>query len=442
MTTASPFSPPHSAEAEQAVLGSILASPELLGDLTGVLATEDFYVPAHQEIFDALIRLADLNGPTDETSVMVELDRQGLLEKLPDGPAYIATLADRGAPAHAHYYAGIVREERLKRDLAKFHMQGLQQIREGGNDANTLVGQAQSGLDEVTDQRSSSDMIKVVDSLMLTMDRMEELGKQDGGITGVPTGFSELDERTSGLHPGQMIVIAARPGVGKSTLGLDWARSAALAHNQTTAIFSLEMSHEEITMRLLSAEGRIPLSHVRTGKLSEDEWGRISRKYAEIADAPLYIDDTPNITMSEIKAKCRRLKQRHDLKLVVIDYLQLMDGDGRANSRQEEVSAISRGCKLLAKELGVAVVVMSQLNRSSEQRADRKPAVSDLRESGAIEQDADMIILLYREDLVDPDSARVGEADIIIGKQRNGPLATIAVAFQGHYSRFRDMGHN
>jgi KaiC/GvpD/RAD55 family RecA-like ATPase len=272
-----------------------------------------------------------------------------------------------------------------------------------------------------------------------TLDEIESIGTRGGQMSGVPTGFIDLDELTQGLHGGQMIVLAARPAIGKSTLGLDLARSASIKHGLTSVIFSLEMSRNEITMRMLSAEARVPLHHMRAGTMGEEEWGRLARRMGEISAAPLFIDDSPNMNMMEIRAKCRRLKQRNELRLIVIDYLQLMSSGKKVESRQQEVSEFSRQLKLLAKELDVPVVAISQLNRGPEQRTDKKPLLSDLRESGSIEQDADMVILLHREDAYDRDHPRQGEADLIVAKHRNGPTKTVTVAFQGHYSRFVDM---
>jgi replicative DNA helicase len=271
------------------------------------------------------------------------------------------------------------------------------------------------------------------------LDEIEAIGSRGGVLTGVPTGFADLDALTNGLHPGQMVVIAARPAVGKSTLALDFARAAAIKNNMATVLFSLEMGRNEITMRLLSAEARVPLSTMRTGQMNDDDWARLARRMSEVADAPLFIDDSPNMTMMEIRAKCRRLKQRNDLKFVIIDYLQLMSSPKRVENRQQEVSDLSRSLKLLAKELDVPVVALSQLNRGPEQRTDKKPLLSDLRESGSIEQDSDVVILLHREDLYERESPRAGEADLIVAKHRNGPTMTVTVAFQGHYSRFMDM---
>jgi len=270
---------------------------------------------------------------------------------------------------------------------------------------------------------------------------MEAIESRGGTLAGVPTGFAELDELTNGLHPGQMVIVAARPAVGKSTLALDFARSAAIKHKLTTAFFSLEMSQTEIVMRLLSAEAQVALNHIRNGKMTEDDWARVVQKTVQVSEAPLFIDDSPNLTMMEIRAKARRLKQRHDLKFVIIDYMQLMTSGKKVENRQVEVSEFSRQIKLLAKELQIPVLALSQLNRGSEQRTDKKPLLSDLRESGSLEQDADMVILLHRDDVYDRETTRVGEADLIVAKHRNGPTATIVTAFQGHYSRFIDMQH-
>jgi replicative DNA helicase len=255
----------------------------------------------------------------------------------------------------------------------------------------------------------------------------------------VPTGFNELDEVTNGLHPGQMIIVAARPGVGKSTLGLDFMRSCSIKHRMGSVIFSLEMSKSEIVMRLLSAEAKIKLSDMRSGRMNDDDWTRLARRMSEISEAPLYIDDSPNLTMMEIRAKARRLRQKADLRLVVVDYMQLMTSGKKHESRQVEVSEFSRHLKLLAKELEVPVVAISQLNRGPEQRTDKKPMLSDLRESGSLEQDADMVILLHRPDAFDRDDPRGGEADFILAKHRNGPTKTVTVAHQLHLSRFSNM---
>ncbi len=290
----------------------------------------------------------------------------------------------------------------------------------------------------MTERRTTEDYVRIEDLLQPTMDELDRIQMNDGH-GGVPTGFEHLDEMLHGLHPGQMIVVAGRPGSGKSTLAMDFARSAAIKHRQPTVIFSLEMSKQDIMMRLFSAEARVKLSDIRAGRMNDDDWRKIALRSSELAEAPLFVDDSPNLTMMEIRAKSRRLKQRHDLKLIVIDYMQLMTSGKRVESRQQEVSEFSRAMKLIAKELDVPVVALSQLNRGPEQRTDKKPMLSDLRESGSIEQDADVVLLVHREDMYERESPRAGEADIIIAKHRNGPTGMATVAFQGHLSRFVDM---
>ncbi|GMA29010.1 hypothetical protein GCM10025874_22630 [Arenivirga flava] len=285
----------------------------------------------------------------------------------------------------------------------------------------------------------TEDYVPLSDAVSTAIDEIEAAKGRDGQMTGVPTGFAELDALTNGLHPGQLILIAARPALGKSTLALDFARAAAIKHGQAAVFFSLEMGRSEIAMRLMSAEASVPLQNMRKGTVDNRDWTTIAQVRGRINDAPLFIDDSPNMTLVEIRAKARRLKQTNDLKLIVIDYLQLMTSGKRVESRQQEVSEFSRALKLLAKELKVPVIALSQLNRGPEQRADKKPAVSDLRESGSLEQDADMVILLHREAAYEKDNPRAGEADLIVAKHRNGPTATVTVGFHGHFSRFADM---
>ena len=306
-------------------------------------------------------------------------------------------------------------------------------------EVDALVDKAQAEVYAVSDGNTAEDYVTFSEALEATVNEIDANANRPDGVYGVPTDFIEFDELTGGLHPGQMIVIAARPGVGKSTLALDFARSAAIHHNQCTVFFSLEMSRTELAMRILSAEGTISMSRLKKGDLDQDGWTQLANLQGKINGAPLFIDDSPNMTLMEIRAKCRRLKQRHELKMVVRDYLQLMSSGKKVESRQQEVSECSRSLKLLAKELEVPVIALSQLNRGSEQRTDKRPMISDLRESGSIEQDADMVILLHREDMYNPDTDRVGEADMMIAKHRGGPTRTIPLAFSGKYSRFANM---
>ena len=434
--------PPQDEGAEQSVLGAMLLSKDAIADVVEVIRGADFYRPAHELIYEAVLDLYGRGEPVDAITVAAELTRAGDLARIGGAP-YLHTLV-AGVPvaANAGYYAAIVREKAILRRLVAAGTKIVQIGYAAEGQVDDVVDQAQAEVYNVTDRRASEDYAPLADLMELTIDELEAIGNRDGAMAGVPTGFAELDELTNGLHAGQMVIVAARPAVGKSTLGLDIARSASIRHGLTSCIFSLEMSRTEITMRLLSAEARIPLNHMRNGKMSDDDWNKLVRKMGEVSEAPLFIDDSPNLTMMEIRAKARRLKQRHDLRLIIVDYLQLMTSGKKVESRQLEVSEFSRQIKLLAKELEVPVIAISQLNRGSEQRTSKRPLLSDLRESGSLEQDSDMVILLHREDIYEKDSARPGEADLIVAKHRNGPTADLVLAFQGHYSRFVDMARS
>ncbi len=372
-------------------------------------------------------------------TVAAELTKRGDIAKVGGAPYLHTLIASVPTAANAGYYARIVRERAILRRLVEVGTRIAQLGYAGDADADELVDRAQAEVYGVTERRTADDYLPLSEIMPDALVEIEAIGSRGGTMTGVPTGFVDLDALTNGLHAGQMIVIAARPALGKSTLALDLARAASIKHGLTSVIFSLEMSRNEITMRLLSAEARIALHSMRTGQMSEEDWTRLARRMSEVAHAPMFIDDSPNMSMMEIRAKCRRLKQQHDLRLVIIDYLQLMSSPKRVENRQQEVSELSRSLKLLAKELNVPVIAVAQLNRGPEQRQDKRPMLSDLRESGSIEQDADMVILLHREDAYERESPRAGEADFIVAKHRNGPTTTVTVAFQGHYSRFVDM---
>ncbi|MFF4208894.1 replicative DNA helicase [Streptomyces sp. NPDC001796] len=432
--------PPQDLDAEQSVLGGMLLSKDAIADVVEILKGHDFYRPAHETIYQAILDLYAKGEPADPITVAAELTKRGEITKV-GGASYLHTLVQTvPTAANAEYYAQIVHERAVLRRLVEAGTRITQMGYAADGDIDEIVNSAQAEIFAVTEQRTAEDYLPLSEIMEGALDEIEAIGSRSGEMTGVPTGFTDLDQLTNGLHPGQMIIIAARPAMGKSTLALDFARAAAIKHNLPSVIFSLEMGRNEIAMRLLSAEARVALHHMRSGTMTDEDWTRLARRMPDVSAAPLYIDDSPNLSMMEIRAKCRRLKQRNDLKLVVIDYLQLMQsGSKRSESRQQEVSEMSRNLKLLAKELELPVIALSQLNRGPEQRTDKKPMVSDLRESGSIEQDADMVILLHREDAYEKESPRAGEADIIVGKHRNGPTATITVAFQGHYSRFVDM---
>lgn len=434
--------PPQDIPAEQSVLGGMMLSKDAIADVVETLRGNDFYRPAHESIYDAVTDLYAKGEPADSVTVAHELTKRGEIARI-GGAAYLHTLISSvPTAANAGYYASIVHEHAVLRRLVEAGTRIVQLGYDAEGDVDDVVNLAQAEVYAVTEERTSEDYVPLSDIIEGTMEEIERAGDHDGGMLGVPTGFADLDELTNGLQPGQMIVVAARPAVGKSTLALDIARAASIKNSMASVVFSLEMGRTEISMRLLSAESRLPLQKLRKGELDNDDWTRLARVLGEVNEAPLYIDDSPNMSLVEIRAKCRRLKQKNNLQLVIIDYLQLMSSGKRVESRQQEVSEFSRALKLLAKEIQVPVIALSQLNRGPEQRTDKKPMVSDLRESGSIEQDADMVILLHREDLYDKESPRAGEADLIVAKHRNGPTGTITVAFQGHYSRFVDMAHD
>ncbi len=377
--------PPQDVGAEQSVLGGMLLSKDAIADVVEILRSGDFYRSAHQTIYDVVVELYGKGEPADPITVTGELVKRGDAVRV-GGVPYLHTLVSSvPTAANAGYYAKIVAEQAILRRLVEAGTRIVQLgYSAGGGEVDDLVDRAQQTVYDVTERRTSEDYTLLEDLMQPTMDELEAIGGRSGAMSGVPTGFADLDLLTNGLHPGQLIVIAGRPGLGKSTLGLDIARSASIKHGQSSVIFSLEMSKTEITMRLLSAEARVPLHHMRSGSMTDDDWARLARRMGEVAEAPLYIDDSPNLTMMEIRAKARRLKQRQQLRLVVIDYMQLMTGSKKAESRQQEVSELSRSLKLLAKELDVPVIAMSQLNRGAEQRTDKKPQLSDLRESGCL----------------------------------------------------------
>ncbi len=573
--------PPQDNAAEQSVLGSMLLSKDAIAEVTEVVRGADFYRPAHEAIHDAIIDLYGRSEPADPITVTAELQRRGELQRVGGAP-YLHTLsANVPIAANAGYYADIVREKAVLRRLVEAGTRIVQMGYAGEGVVDDVVDEAQAEVYRITEKRNSEDYSPLSDIMEGVLDEIEAIGNREAGLYGVPTGFADLDELTNGLHAGQMVIVAARPAMGKalaldtplptpsgwttmgevavgdelldarglptrvvaatavlteracyemefsdgsvvvadaqhlwltqpvgcrlrvarrlrttqelartieldhviampdgsgmkvadvrgvasvpvrcvqvdhpdhlylagpsavpthnSTLALDLCRAASIGHNMTSVFFSLEMNRSEITMRLLSAEAKVPLNHIRTGQMTDDDWAKLARKMAEVSSAPIFIDDSPNMTMMEIRAKARRLKQKHELKLIVIDYMQLMTSGKKVESRQLEVSEFSRNIKLLAKELEVPVIALSQLNRGSEQRSDRRPMMSDLRESGSLEQDADMVILLHRDDVYEKESTRPGEADLIVAKHRNGPTRDIIVAFQGHYSRFVDM---
>jgi len=410
--------PPQALEAEMSVLGGMLLSKDAIADVIELIRSTDFYRPAHQTIYDAIVDLYGKGDPADAVTVMAELTRQGELARVGGGPYLHSLVASVPTAASAGFYARIVRDAAVLRRLVEAGTRIVQLGYAGkGGDVDDLVDRAQQAIFEVTERRTSEDYVPLSELLQPTLVEIEAIGARDGSMYGVPTGFADLDALTNGLHGGQLVILAARPAIGKSTMGLDLARAASIKHGLASVIFSLEMSKHEITMRLLSAEARVSLQNLRTGKMTDDDWTRLARRMGEVANAPLFIDDSPNLTMMEIRAKARRLKQRNELRLIVVDYMQLMSSPKRVENRQQEVSEISRSMKLLAKELDVPVVAISQLNRSPEQRADKKPQLSDLRESGCLTADTRVM----RADT----NAEVSLGELLESGERDIPVWTV-----------------
>ncbi|HEX5543052.1 MAG TPA: replicative DNA helicase, partial [Micromonospora sp.] len=428
--------PPQDLAAEQCVLGGMLLSKDAIADVVEILKSDDFYRPVHATIFGTVLDLYGRGEPADPITVAAALADSGDLGRIGGAPYLHTLIASVPTAANAAYYARIVAERAVLRRLieagTRIVQLGYGTAAGAGRDVDDVVDMAQQAVYDVTERRVNEDFAVLAEMLQPTLDEIEAVGAQGGVMAGVPTGFTDLDRLLNGLHPGQLIVVAGRPGLGKSTASIDFARNAAIRHNCASAVFSLEMSKVEIVMRVLSAEARVPLHVLRSGQLSDDDWTKLARRMGEISEAPFFVDDTPNMNLMEIRAKARRLKQRHDLKLIVVDYLQLMTSPKRVESRQQEVAELSRGLKLLAKEVECPVIAVSQLNRGPEQRTDKRPQLSDLRESGSIEQDADVVILMHRDDYYDKESPRAGEADFIVAKHRNGPTDTVTVAAQLH----------
>ena len=434
--------PPQDIAAEQSVLGAMLMSKQAIDPASDVLEGRDFYRPAHELIFETITDLAGRGEPADAITVAAELQRRGEMVRVGGAPYLHTLVASVPIASNVDYYAQIVREKAVLRRLIEVgqRIAGLGWAEQG--DVEHLVSEAQAEVLDVDGGSGADDYRSVAQLMPLTVQEIEDIQSRDGEMAGLPSGFPDLDRITTGLRPGQMVVVAARPGVGKSTLGLDFCRAASIKHGIPSAIFSLEMTGEEIAMRMLSAEAKVSIQHMRGGGMTDTDWDRIGSVMTRVQSAPITIDDSPNMTMPEIRSKARRIAKAAEgkLGLIVLDYLQLMTSGKKVENRQVEVSEFSRQIKLLAKELGVPIVAISQLNRGSEQRTDKRPQLSDLRESGSIEQDADIVMLLNRPDTHGAgESERPGEADIIVAKNRSGPVSSVAVSFQGHYSRFTPM---
>ncbi len=435
--------PPHSIQGEQSVLGGLMLENSAWDQIADKVVDIDFYRREHQLIFRAIAALADQSRPFDVITLSEELERVSALEDA-GGLAYLGTLAkDTPSAANIRAYADIVREYSVMRQLIKVGTEIADRgFHPEGRDSAELLDEAESKVFEISEQmsRGGGGFASIKNLLTKAVDRIETLFQQDEPITGLSTGFSDFDEMTSGLQPADLLIVAGRPSMGKTTFAMNLAENVAINNKVPVAVFSMEMPGDSLAMRMMSSLGRIDQHRVRTGKLEDDEWPRLTSAVSILAEAPLFIDDTAALTPTEIRAKARRLKREHgDLGLIVIDYLQLMQAPSAGENRATEISFISRSLKALAKELNVPVIALSQLNRNLEQRPNKRPVMSDLRESGSIEQDADLVIFIYRDEVYNEDSADKGIAEIIIGKQRNGPIGKVRLTFLGQYTKFENF---
>jgi replicative DNA helicase len=434
--------PPHSVEAEQSLLGGLMLDQRAWDQVADAVSVNDLYRADHRLIFGAVAELVERNQPPDAVTVSEHLQRNGQLEAA-GGLPYLARLVeDTPSAANIRAYAKIVRERAMLRKLIEI----------GGDIASSANSSEGLTVEEIVDlaeqrvfqiaeggQRLGAGFVSLKQILPKTIDRLDMLSHSTSDITGVSTGFTEMDKMTSGLQPGELIIIAGRPSMGKSSLAINIAENAAIGRQIPAGIFSMEMSAEQLSFRMLSSIGRISQTRLRNGRLLEEDWPRVDSAVSMMSGAPIFIDDGGSLTPTEVRSRARRLKREHGLGLIVVDYLQLMQVSGTTENRATEISEISRSLKALAKELQVPVIALSQLNRSVEQRNDKKPVMSDLRESGALEQDADLIVFIYREEVYDKDTPRKGIADIIIGKQRNGPIGEFQLTFLGEFTKFENL---
>jgi len=433
--------PPHNLEAEESLLGAMLLSRDAItAAVEARVDAADFYKPAHGHIFDAIWSLYEQGEPVDPVTVAEELRRSNLLEPLGGKGTLLSIQAATPASANAGHYAKIVSELALLRRLITVSGEIAESAYSQPDDVTETVDRAEAMVFDVAEKRISESLVKLFDSVTATVDQLETLYGEDDTLTGVPTGFTDLDSILLGLQPSNLVIVAARPGQGKTAFALGAAANVAMVSRRPVVFFSMEMGSVELTKRMLASEARVEGRKLQTGNLNDADWSRLNPAISHLGDAPLFIDDNPHCTVMEMRAKARRLKARHgDLGLVVVDYLQLMSSPRRAENRQVEVSELSRGLKILARELDCPVVALSQLNRQLEYRNDKRPMLADLRESGSIEQDADVVLFLYRDEAYNPDSDQRGVVELIVAKHRNGPTGMARVAFLDHYVKFANM---
>ncbi|MEL0083555.1 MAG: replicative DNA helicase [Gammaproteobacteria bacterium] len=434
--------PPHSIDAEQSVLGGLMLDSDAWDLVADRVNSEDFYRQSHRVIFDVIRTLQERGDPCDVITISEALQAEGKIEDA-GGLPYLGELA-QGTPSSVNIaaYADIVRERSITRQLTQV---GARIAEAGFNSAGRTVADlldfAEQQVFDIAEQgaKGKSGFTAIDQVLPDVIQELDELFNSDRALTGLSSGFSDMDDRTAGLQKGDLIILAARPSMGKTALAMNLAENVAIRERETVAIFSMEMPAKQLANRLLASLGRVDTKRLRTGDLSEDDWPRITSAVTLLSEAAIHIDDTPALTPMELRARVRRLKRQHGLGLIIVDYLQLMQASGKNENRTAEISEISRTLKALAKEMDVPVIALSQLNRSLEQRPDKRPKMADLRESGAIEQDADLILFIYRDEVYNEDSDAAGTAEIIIAKQRNGPVGTLRLAFIGQYTRFEDL---
>lgn len=431
--------PPQNIEAEQAVLGAIFLEPSALTVASEILIPEDFYRASHQRIFHVMLKLNDEGKKVDIVTVSEELQGTNNLEDI-GGIAYLSELAGSvPTAANIEYYAKIVEEKSLLRRLIRTATEIAQAGYQQEDEIETILSEAEKKIMEVSSRKNTGTFHNIKDVLVRTYDQIEEMHNRVGEITGLATGFIELDKITAGFQKNDLIIVGARPSMGKTAFALNIAQNVATKTGENVAIFSLEMGAEQLVMRMLCAEGNIDAQRLRTGSLTDEDWGKLTMAMGSLSNAGIFIDDTPGVRIQDIRSKCRRLKQEHGIGMVIIDYLQLILGSGRSDNRQQEVSEISRGLKQLARELEIPIIALSQLSRGVEQRQDKRPMMSDIRESGSIEQDADIVAFLYREDYYNKEAENKNIIEIIIAKQRNGPTGTVSLAFIKEYNKFVNL---
>lgn len=430
---------PHSMEAEQSVIGSMIMDREAIVVASELVTGEDFYSRQYGILFETMVELHDEGKPVDLVTLQDRLKEKDVPPEVSSLEFVRDLITAVPTSANIKYYAGIVAEKATLRKLIRLNEEIANTCYAGKESLEVILEDTEKKIFEVVQKRNTGDFVPIRQVVMNAMDRIERASKNKGAVTGIATGFADLDYRTAGMQPADLVLIAARPSMGKTAFVLNIAEHVAFKLNKTIAIFSLEMSKEQLVNRLFSLESKVDSQHIRTGQLSDQEWEKLIESAGVIGKSNLIIDDTPGISIAELRSKCRKYKLEHDLSMIIIDYLQLMSGSGRTDSRQQEISDISRSLKAIARELSVPVLALSQLSRAVEQRPDHRPMLSDLRESGAIEQDADVVMFIYRDEYYNHDTEKPGIAEIIIAKQRNGPIGTVELAWLPNYTKFANL---